>query len=102
MKFGDILRNLIEDRGITQKKLATDLNIAPTTLGNYIRNLREPDFDTLKLFARYFHVSTDYLLNHQTRQTESHQEDELLQVFRSLSKQHQEIYLKQGKAFPKK
>ena len=34
MKFGEILRELLEDNDITQKQLATDLNIAATTIGN--------------------------------------------------------------------
>ena len=54
MKFGDILRELLEENELTQKQLAQDLNIAPSTLGNYIRNIREPDFETLKIFATYF------------------------------------------------
>ena len=60
MNFGNILRELLEDNDITQKQLADDLNIASTTIGNYIRGLREPDFQILKLFASYFHVTTDY------------------------------------------
>ena len=44
MNFGNILRELLEDNDITQKQLADDLNIASTTIGNYIRGLREPDF----------------------------------------------------------
>jgi len=101
MKFGNILRDLLEERDITQKKLANDLNIAPTTLGNYFRNDREPDFDTLKLLARYFNVSTDYLLDFRTGKTETHQEDEILRVFRSLLPEQKEIYLEQGKVFYK-
>ena len=54
MKFGDILRNLINDREITQRRLASDLNIAPSTLGNYIQDSREPDLQTLKDIANYF------------------------------------------------
>ncbi len=46
MMFGDNLRRLLDERGITQKKMAEDLNIAASTLGNYVRGLREPDFNT--------------------------------------------------------
>ena len=38
MNFGDILRSLLEERDITQKKLALDLNIAPSTIGGYVQN----------------------------------------------------------------
>lgn len=57
MRFGDKLRMLIEEQGIAQKQLAQDLNIAPSTMGNYIQNTREPDFETVKLFAGYFNVT---------------------------------------------
>ena len=39
MLFGDILRNLLEERNLSQKQFAEELKIAPSTLGNYIRNL---------------------------------------------------------------
>ena len=101
MKFGDTLRNLLEERNMTQKQLANELNIAPTTLGNYFRNDREPDFDTLKLLAKYFNVTTDYLLDFRIGKTGSHQEDELLRVFRALTIPQKEVYLEQGRAFIK-
>ena len=44
MSFGNNLRVLIEERDMTQKDLAKQLNIAPSTLGSYVQNTREPDF----------------------------------------------------------
>mgnify|MGYP000441238564 CR=1 FL=1 len=67
-EFGDNLRALIEERDITQKELAKKLNIAPSTLGSYVQNVREPDFATLKMFANFFDVSTDYLLDHSVKE----------------------------------
>ena len=52
MNFGNKLRALIEERGITQKELASHLNIAPSTVSSYVQNTREPDFVTLKLIAK--------------------------------------------------
>lgn len=97
MKFGDILRQLLEENDIAQKQLATDLNIAPTTLGNYIRGLREPDFEILKLFASYFNVTTDYLLDFRSGVTRNHDEDELLRIYRILPAEKKELLLEQGK-----
>ena len=48
MNFGDILRELLEDRDLSQKQLADALNISASAIGNYVRNNREPDFGTLK------------------------------------------------------
>ena len=101
MKFGDILRNLISDRNITQKQLASELNIAPSTLGNYIQDSREPDFQTLKDIAGYFNVTVDYLIDNRSPYTQSRKEEELLRIYRSLSSDQQDLYLEQGKAFLK-
>lgn len=97
MTFGDILRELLEDSDITQKQLAADLNIGATTIGNYIRGLREPDFEILKLLAAYFNVTTDYLLDFQSGTAKDHGEDELLHLYRSLPDEKKELLLEQGK-----
>ena len=97
MKFGEILRELLEDNDITQKQLADDLNIAATTIGNYIRGMREPDFEILKLFAAYFNVTTDYLLDFQSGIEKDHSEEELLRLYRSLPTDKKELLLEQGK-----
>lgn len=99
MPFSDTLRNLIDERGLTQKQLAQDLEIPVSTLGGYVQGTSEPDFETLKLFANYFDVSADYLLNLKIGNTQSRLENELLRIFRSLSTEQQELYLEQGKAF---
>lgn len=100
MAFGDTLRNLIEELDITQKQLATDLKIAPSTIGGYVQNTSEPDFYTLKALARYFNVSLDYLLDFERSEiTNTQNEKELLRIFRTLTLEQQELYIEQGKAF---
>ena len=101
MNFGDVLRALLEEREITQKKLATDLNIAPSTVGGYVQNKCEPDYAILKKIAKYFDTSIDYLLDYQTGYTATHEEDELLRVFRGLTEAQKIIFLAQGKVFVK-
>ena len=80
MMFSDILRLLIEERGLTQKQLAKDLHIAVSTLGGYVQGTSEPDFDTLRRLAEYFEVSADYLLDFRTGKGSSHGEDDLLRI----------------------
>ena len=99
MNFGDVLRSLLEERNITQKKLAIDLNIAPSTIGGYVQNSSEPDSETLKRLAKYFDVTTDYLLDYRSGKADTHEEDDLLRIFRSLSVEQKELYLEQGKVF---
>lgn len=97
MRFGDILRELLEERELTQKQLAADLHLASSTLGNYIRNIREPDYHTLRSIADYFGVSTDYLLDHHPRSAGTHAEDAVLELFRALPEEQRELYLEQGR-----
>ncbi len=102
MKFGDRLRILIEERNITQKNLANKLNIAPSTVSSYAQNTREPDFETLKMIASYFNVTTDYLLGYKSNDAgTTRQEDDLLRIFRLLSPNQREICIEQCKVFIK-
>ena len=43
MPFCDTLRTLIDERGLTQKQLAKDLEIPVSTLGGYVQGISEPD-----------------------------------------------------------
>ena len=85
MKFSDKLRMLIEERNLTQKQIAQDLNIAPSTMGGYVQGMSQPDFETLKRLAEYFDVSSDYLLDIPEQKTNNFLENELLRVFRSMN-----------------
>lgn len=99
MTFCNKLRTLIEEKNMTQKQVATELNIAPSTMGGYVQGSSEPDFETLKRLALYFGVSTDYLLNIKDKKSKNSNEDELLRVFRSMTFEQQELYIEQGKVF---
>lgn len=103
MRLGNILKELLELHSITQKQLAEALNISPSTLGNYIQGIREPDYGTLIRIADYFRVTTDFLLSHHASgdapDMGSHQEALLLHIFRSLTTEQQEFYLEQGQIF---
>lgn len=99
MSFGENLRTLIEERELTQKEVAKQLNIAPSTLGSYVQNVREPDFSTIRLIAEYFHVSIDYLLDYNPNPKSTWHENELLRIFRSLTKEQQYICIEQCKVF---
>lgn len=67
---------LIEERNLTQKQIAQDLNIAPSTMGGYVQGMSQPDFETLKRLAEYFDVSSDYLLDIPQQKTNNFLEDE--------------------------
>lgn len=56
------LKQLRKQRGISQLKLAMDLNMNQNSISRYETGEREADYATLIRFADYFNVSIDYLL----------------------------------------
>ena len=56
------LKFLREKKGISQLKLALDLDINQNSISRYENGQREADYQTLIKFADYFDVSIDYLL----------------------------------------
>lgn len=59
--FHERLRQLKEDCGETQSRIAEDLGITPQAFSYYM-NGREPNYDVLIKISNYFNVSIDYLL----------------------------------------
>lgn len=101
MRFGDILKALLEDNNLTQKRFSSDMNLAASTVSSYVQNTRQPDFEILCRIAKYFNVSTDYLLDHRSGNEHSPLESELICIFRTLTPEQQRIYIEQGKVFSK-
>lgn len=62
MDFGNNLNRLRTERGISQKDLASELQVSTGTISNYENNIHFPNPEALCKIAYYFHVSTDYLL----------------------------------------
>lgn len=56
------LKQLRKEKGISQLKLALDLNMSQNTISRYETGEREADYRALILIADYFDVSIDYLL----------------------------------------
>jgi len=52
----------MKQRGISRKKLASDLNLKQEAIDQYQDNFYTADIETLILFSNYFNVSVDYLL----------------------------------------
>ncbi len=63
MGFGETLRELREEKGLTQKELGKIINISDRVIGYYEANNRFPkDEYVLKQLADLFGVSLDYLV----------------------------------------
>ena len=60
--FPTRLRNLLEDRGTTITALAKELKISRQAASQYVDGSAQPNIDRLVMIARFFDVSSDYLL----------------------------------------
>lgn len=60
--FPRIITFLRKERGLSQKQVATDLEISQALLSHYEKGIRECGLDFLVKAADYFEVSCDYLL----------------------------------------
>ena len=56
------LKELREKRGMSQGRLAIELDLNQNTISRYESGAREADYRTLIAIADYFDVSLDYLL----------------------------------------
>ena len=56
------LKDLRTKRGISQLRLAIDLNMTQNSISRYETGAREAGYETLIRIADYFNVSLDYLL----------------------------------------
>ena len=60
--FPRIITFLRKERGLSQKQVATDLEISQALLSHYEKGIRECGLDFLIKMAEYYEVSCDYLL----------------------------------------
>ncbi len=56
------IRSLRTSRGITQVELANSLSVSKQAVSNWENDNIQPSIDMLVKIAKYFSVSTDYLL----------------------------------------
>lgn len=62
MSLGQRIKHLREELDLTQEELGKILNVSKPTISRYEADTNEPNTETLKTIAKYFNVSTDYLL----------------------------------------
>ena len=60
--FGTRLKELRTERRLTQAQISAELGIHSVTYLHYEKNQREPSLELLVTIAKYYDVSTDYLL----------------------------------------
>ena len=86
-QFGEILAELRQDRGLTQRDLAKLFFVTPGTISNYEKGRHLPDAERLIKIADYFECSTDYLLGlneHPNFKEQEAYDEDLLRLSKSL------------------
>ena len=63
--FGERLKTLRNKKGKNQEEVAYSIGISRARYSHYENNHVEPDMDLLKKIAKYYNVSTDYLLGNE-------------------------------------
>lgn len=59
--FGKRMKELREERGLTQTEVAKSLGTSKQNISKWERNRIEPDQKTMLFIAQFFNVSMDYL-----------------------------------------
>lgn len=94
------LKELRISQNLTQKKIAEAVNLTQFTYSNYETGYTEPTIKTLVDIANYYNVTLDYLVGRPFASDVGYltdNEKELLNVYRSLSKNNQITFLAEGK-----
>ena len=63
MTFGETLKSLRKQKGLTQEEFAKQTGISRSAIGMYESGKREPSFEMLELFADFFNVDMNTLLD---------------------------------------
>jgi transcriptional regulator with XRE-family HTH domain len=70
--FGDKLKELRKEKGLTQQQLADLMNVGRSSIAGYETKRVQPDYEKLLWFSSYFDVSVEYLLgSSKTRNNDS-------------------------------
>lgn len=65
--FGDVILALRKSKNLSQVQVSKDLNVSKQTISNWENNNILPSIDMLLKISEYWNVSTDYLLELDSR-----------------------------------
>ena len=113
MDIGKKVKELRHENNLTQQKMAQKIHIAQNTLSQIENNIANPSYDVLISISNLFQCSTDYLLGREddlgnvviqgeTNAPLSPDEQELLNIYQSLSPAHRSQILEYARYFAEK
>lgn len=94
------LRELREEKKLTQKELAEQIKINKMTYNNYENGKREPNIATLINLADFYEVSIDYLVGRNFCNEFGYlnnNEKELITMFRQMSNDNQLMFFSEAR-----
>ena len=92
MSFSFRIKELREERGLSQARLARELGVGTGSVGMWESTSEIPPVKKLLLIADYFGVSLDYLVGKSdTRAPSAAQEDPFFAEYRTLSPTQKEL-----------
>lgn len=56
------LKELRQEKGVSQKEVASAIGVTLSAYSNYEQGIREPSYEILVNICKYYGVSSDYLL----------------------------------------
>ncbi|MGN0362679.1 MAG: helix-turn-helix domain-containing protein [Bilifractor sp.] len=93
---GEVIRNIRISLGLSRKEFAEKLGVSPSTIGMYEQNRRVPSSRNLQKIAELAHLKAGDILNGEiavTQDSNSEKEENMLQAFRKLSPDEQDIII---------
>lgn len=100
MTVGEKIKQLRKDNKITQTELGKILNVEKSTISMYENNNTQPPIQTLSTIAKYFNVTTDYLLGNETKNKEQNsQNKDEKDIAKSMKKIKEQLKDEQGLMF---
>ena len=89
------LKELREERGLSQAKLAEQLGTTQQTIHKYEHGTSEPEQKMLKRMSDFFNVTTDYLIEHDINELPlDAREQHLIDTVRTLENSDMELIYK--------
>jgi repressor LexA len=86
--FAKRLKQLREERHLTQDELAVNVNLKKSTLSKYENELREPRLSNVEKIADFFDVSVNWLMGYSDIRDKNIDSGNLVDIFDKLSDHH--------------
>ena len=92
-KLGERIKNIREQRKISQKELAKKIGVSNSRLSNWELGINRPDVDSLALICKALGISADILLDINTDELNKYtpSEQSLIKKYRLLSAKEQAV-----------